>query len=84
MESRWLKSVEGGFENEMFSHLNRIRQEQDEYISTPYEVEEGVVECVKCKSKKVYSVSVQTRSADEPMSTRATCMNCKYKWTQNC
>lgn len=84
MESRWLKSVQGGFQNKMFDNLVRIRREQDEYISNPYEVEEGVVECIKCKSKKVYSVSVQTRAADEPMSTRAICTNCKYKWTQNC
>lgn len=73
-----------GFNHPSFAELKRKTQEQDEYISNPPDVEEGVVECKKCGSKKVYSVSVQTRAADEPMSTRAFCVVCKARWTQNC
>lgn len=73
-----------GFNYVDFTLLKKKQEEQDLYISTPIEVEEGVVQCLKCGSKKVYSVSIQTRAADEPMSTRAYCTGCKAAWTQNC
>ena len=73
-----------GFNHPMFADLKRKTQEQDDYISNPPDVEEGVVECKKCGSMKVFSISVQTRAADEPMSTRAFCTSCKARWTQNC
>lgn len=74
-----------GFNHPVFASIKKRTQEQDDYISDPPDVVEGVVECYKCGSKKVYSFSVQTRAADEPMSTRAFCTNpkCKNKWTQN-
>ena len=53
--------------------------EQDNFIIKPFEIEEGVLQC-KCGSKRVYSYSKQSRSADEPMSTYAQCMSCKSKW----
>lgn len=73
-----------GFKHPMFTELERKTLEEDDYISNPPDVEEGVVECKKCGSKKVMSVSVQTRAADEPMSTRAFCTSCRARWTQNC
>lgn len=72
-----------GFGYETFDELRKRQKEQDEYVSNPYEVEEGVVECDRCGSKRVYSVSVQIRAADEPTSTRAFCVICKHRWTQN-
>lgn len=73
-----------GFHHVTFDVLRKRQIEQDEYVANPYEVEEGVMECDRCGGKRVYSVSVQTRAADEPMSTRAFCITCKYHWTQNC
>jgi len=73
-----------GFNHPDFAKLKQRQKEQDDYISSPPEVEEGVVECKQCKSKKVYSVSIQTRSSDEPMSTKAYCTQCKNRWIQNC
>lgn len=86
-ENTILSNIENncyGFNYVDFALLKKKQEEQDRYISTPIEVEEGVVQCLKCKSKKVYSVSVQTRASDEPMSTRAYCTECKSTWTQNC
>lgn len=71
------------FNQPMYSKLKRAQQEQDDYISNPPEVEEGVVECHKCGSRRVFSFSIQTRAPDEPMSTKAHCMECKSKWVQN-
>lgn len=71
------------FNHTMFDKLRKARQEQDDYISNPPEVEEGVVECHRCGSRRVFSVSIQTRAPDEPMSTKAHCLECKNKWVQN-
>ena len=36
--------------------------------------------CPRCKTKKTNYVQVQTRSADEPMTTFITCLECGKKW----
>jgi DNA-directed RNA polymerase subunit M/transcription elongation factor TFIIS len=41
---------------------------------------EGMFKCGKCKSKKTTYYQMQTRSADEPMTTYVTCMDCDAKW----
>lgn len=72
-----------GWDHASFSNIKQSQQEQDDYILNPFEVEEGVVECKKCGSFKVFSVSVQTRAADEPMTTMAQCIVCNAKWSYN-
>lgn len=41
---------------------------------------EGIFKCRKCKSKKTTYYQMQTRSADEPMTTYVTCTSCGLKW----
>lgn len=36
--------------------------------------------CGKCKQKKVSYYQMQTRSADEPLTTFCTCENCGNRW----
>jgi len=72
-----------GFNHSSFAIFKQKEKEQDEYVINPFQAEEGVVQCVKCKSMKVYSVSRQTRAADEPMTTVSVCTSCKHKWSQN-
>ena len=36
--------------------------------------------CGKCGQKKVTYTQAQTRSADEPMTTFCTCLNCGNRW----
>jgi len=43
----------------------------------------GIFKCGKCKSDKTTYYQLQTRSADEPMTTFVTCMNCSKKWKMN-
>ena len=57
-------------------------EEQDGFIMKPFEVSEGIVVC-KCGSNKVFSYSKQSRSADEPMTTYASCTKCKSSWVIN-
>jgi len=45
------------------------------------DVSKGAVDCKKCGSEETISVERQIRSADEPMTIRVTCLQCKYKWT---
>lgn len=41
---------------------------------------EGMFTCGKCKSKKTKYYQMQTRSADEPMTTFVNCINCGKRW----
>ena len=43
----------------------------------------GLFTCNKCKSDKTQFYSLQTRSADEPMTHYVTCLNCGKKWKEN-
>ena len=43
-------------------------------------VEDGIFQCKKCKSRKTTYYSLQTRSADEPMTNFITCIECKNRW----
>ena len=40
----------------------------------------GLFKCPRCKHKKTTYYSVQTRSADEPMTNFITCLNCQHRW----
>jgi DNA-directed RNA polymerase subunit M/transcription elongation factor TFIIS len=66
---------------EEFEETKYRQREQDDFIVNPFEVEEGVLTCTKCGNSRTFSYTKQTRSADEPMTTFATCMTCKNKWT---
>jgi DNA-directed RNA polymerase subunit M/transcription elongation factor TFIIS len=52
-------------------------------VQTSADVEsmpDGVVECRKCKSKKTSYTQLQTRAADEPMTSFFVCHNCGNRW----
>lgn len=44
------------------------------------DVQDGIFQCRKCNSKKTTYYSLQTRSADEPMTNFITCVMCKHRW----
>jgi len=44
------------------------------------EVADGIFQCAKCGSRKTTHYSMQTRSADEPMTNFITCVACKHRW----
>lgn len=48
--------------------------------SDPTQVADGVFQCKKCKSMKTTYYQMQTRSADEPMTTFVSCLNCNNNW----
>ena len=75
-----LKRLLIGWNHPSYDDERFYLDEQNNFIEKPFEVEEGVLEC-KCGSKKVFSFTKQTRSADEPMTTFAECFACGKKWT---
>lgn len=48
--------------------------------NVPEQQHDGFFTCGKCKSKKTTYTQAQTRSADEPMTTFVTCLNCDNRW----
>ena len=72
-----------GWKHPMFANFAREQEAQDDYVKIPPTVVEGIVSCIRCKSKKVLSTSTQTRASDEPMTLVAECTDCGLKWKEN-
>lgn len=54
---------------------------RDQHIYAPkLEASTDGFTCRKCKSKECSYYQLQTRSADEPMTTFVTCINCGNRW----
>ena len=58
--------------------LKKIRD--DNKYSPKIEASTDNFTCYKCKSKKCTFYQLQTRSADEPMTTFVTCLDCSNRW----
>ena len=58
----------------------KIKDLKKELAKTKAENFKGVFQCARCKKWKTTYYQMQTRSADEPMTTYVTCMNCNKKW----
>lgn len=46
--------------------------------SNPEQEHDGMFKCSRCKTYKTTYTQAQTRSADEPMTTFVTCLNCNH------
>lgn len=76
-----LKKRKVEWSNPFFDEVKNKLREHDEFIVSPFEVEEGVTECMSCGCKRCYTYTKQCRGADEPMTTFAQCMQCRSKWS---
>jgi len=70
-----------GWEHPQYADVKARIEEHDEFIINPFEVEEGVTECGKCGSKRVFTYQKQCRSGDESATTFAECVQCKANWS---
>ena len=83
-EEAWLALNPRGWDHPMFEQYRLADKEHEDFHRTPIVVDEGVIACQKCASKRVLFHSVQTRSSDEPMTTVCHCTACSHDWRQNC
>ena len=66
---------------EKWAKLIEDKKMKDEHRYTPkIEASTDNFTCYKCKSKKCTFYQLQTRSADEPMTTFVTCLDCSNRW----
>lgn len=65
--------------------FDKFKKEEEDFINfLEYSnVEDGMFECMKCKSKKIFTTSKQTRRSDESTTVFALCSKCKNKWIVN-
>jgi len=68
---------------DIWNKLIEIKKIKDENKFSPkLEASTDDFTCSKCKSKQCTHYQLQTRSADEPMTTFVTCINCGNRWRQ--
>nr|QXT57838.1 transcription elongation factor TFIIS [Rhinella marina erythrocytic-like virus] len=72
----------GYFSKPIFDRVRLIEETADKHTKASTFLEEGVIQCGKCKSKRVFTTSKQVRAADEPMTVFCYCVGCKSKWTE--
>lgn len=70
--------------NGLWAQAKMTKQKKEmeiEYLNAKRDAEyTGLLKCGKCKSMKTTYYQMQTRSADEPMTTYVTCLDCQHKW----
>ena len=60
--------------------LIEAKRKRDQNNYNEEDVEDGEFKCGKCGSRKCKWYQMQTRAADEPMTTFVTCTKCQRKW----
>lgn len=67
----YAKALTENHERDLMIEKNKAKMDEDY---------EGIFKCRKCNSKKTSYYQLQTRSADEPMTTFVQCNNCNNHW----
>lgn len=76
----WIKSNPFGYNHESYQTYRHILKEEDDFIENPPSVDEGVNQCLKCKSFRTFSFTKQTRSSDEAATVFVRCTECGFKF----
>lgn len=71
------------WQHPMFQKYRLREQEQIDFLEAPIQVEEGVLQCGKCGSKRTLSYAKQVRAGDEATSVFAQCVQCNHRWREN-
>jgi len=67
--SKWIKILE-----------EKDKINKDLFNTNLDDISTDIYQCHKCKQRKCTYYQLQTRSADEPMTTFVTCLNCGKRW----
>lgn len=68
-----------GFDSPIYLENSFLYEVQVESLRNEMEGVEGAIICNRCGSTETVSYQIQTRSSDEPMTTRWTCVKCGKK-----
>lgn len=68
--------------SEVLKEIEKAEKEalMDAQTAGPSQARTNMFKCGKCKGNDCFYFQMQTRSADEPMTTFVTCANCQHKW----
>ena len=80
---KMVKENKIGLNSSKFETIYEEVAEKDNFLDNPFSVEEGVLECGKCGSKRTFSYSKQVRRSDEGFTTFCLCSNCGARWRIN-
>jgi len=75
-----VRKGEIGWNHTNFESIRHDFEEQDDFLENPPQVEEGVLECKRCHSKRTFSFSKQTRRSDESATVFVRCSNCHHMY----
>lgn len=75
-----IKMKQIGYYHSNFEKIRKCLEEEQNFIENPPVVEEGVIECGKCKSKRTFSFNKQTRSGDEAVTVFVRCADCGHQF----
>lgn len=74
-----LKNGRYGKNSFFYDTCRQEQNEEDAFIVKPFEVDEGVLECI-CGSRRTFSHPLQVKSGDEGTTIFAQCAECGNRW----
>jgi len=74
------KNPEELFPSKWESILEEKNKKNKIIFTNNVDISTDIFQCNKCKQRKCTYYQLQTRSADEPMTTFVSCLNCGKKW----
>jgi DNA-directed RNA polymerase subunit M/transcription elongation factor TFIIS len=75
-----VKQKKIGWNHVVFQPFQQELEEYDQFLMCPPEVDEGVIQCSRCQSRKTFSFSKQTRRADESATVFVRCAECNHSF----
>jgi len=66
-----------------FDAMKEKQKMIDDYLENPFELNDSIEQCQRCKSYKTVSYNMITRSCDEGVSVVVTCIVCKARFVIN-
>jgi len=76
----FVKQKKIGYHHHDFDLIRQEIDEEENFIMCPPVIDEGVIECKRCKSKRTFSFNRQTRSSDEAVTVFVRCVNCGHQF----
>ena len=71
-----------GWESKTYDKQREEERQLIQVMTVKLSVTEGLYQCSRCKSQKTFSRQVQTRSADEGMTSIIQCSECNKVWKE--